>query len=125
MRDRWRSLAIGMAIRRFLSSPPNQLTKGLIWHYGVRKEIQMESLALLVSLMLLAVYTSGVTAFIASWFRSSKAKIVTNLFGAISIISGVLLWFSLSDGNGFFVGIIPISLGVFAILNHRRRNNKN
>jgi hypothetical protein len=85
----------------------------------------MESLALLVSLMLLAVYTSGVIAFVASWLRSSRAKIVTNLFGATSIISGVLLWFSLSDGNGFFVGIIPISLGVFAILNHRRRNNKN
>ena len=85
----------------------------------------MESLALLVFLMLLAVYTSGITAFVASWFRSSKAKIVTNLFGVISIISGILLWFSLSDGNGFFVGIIPISLGVFAILNHRRRNNKN
>ena len=85
----------------------------------------MESLALLVSLMLLAVYASGITAFVASWFRSSKAKIVTNLFGVISIISGILLWFSLSDGNGFFVGIIPISLGVFAILNHRRRNYKN
>ena len=85
----------------------------------------MESLALLVSMMLLVVYTSGVTAFVASWLRSSKAKIVTNLFGAISIISGVLLWFSLRDGNGFFVGIIPISLGVFAILNHRRRNTKN
>ena len=83
----------------------------------------MESLALLVSMMLLVVYTSGVTAFVASWLRSSKAKIVTILFGAISIISGVLLWFSLSDGNGFFVGIIPISLGVFAILNYRRRNS--
>ena len=109
--------------RRLLSFPPNQLTQGLIWHYGVRKEIQMESLALLVSIMLLAVYTSGVTAFVASWLRSTKAKIVTNLFGAISIISGVLLWFSLRDGNGFFVGIIPISLGVFAILNYRRRNS--
>jgi hypothetical protein len=85
----------------------------------------VESLALLVSIMLLAVYTSGVIAFVASWSRIYKAKIVTNLFGAISIISGVLLWYSLRDGNGFFVGIIPISLGVFATLNHRRRNTKN
>lgn len=83
----------------------------------------MESLALLVSIILLVVYTSGLAAFVASWLRSPRAKIVTNFLGATSIVSGGWLWFSLRDGNGLFVGIIPITLGVFAILNYRRRNS--
>jgi hypothetical protein len=84
----------------------------------------MESLALVVTIMVLFIYGSGLAAFTASWFKGSKAKLVTNVFGTISIISGCWLWFTLSDGNGFFVGIIPISLGVLAILNYRRRNKQ-
>ena len=84
----------------------------------------MESLALVVTVIVLFIYGSGIAAFTASWFKSSKAKLITSFFGAISIISGGWLWLSLSDGNGFFVGIIPISLGVFAILNYRRRNKQ-
>jgi hypothetical protein len=83
----------------------------------------MESLAILVTIMIVAIYGSGVAAFTASWLKGPKAKFTTNFFAAISVISGGWLWFTLSDGNGFFVGIIPISLGVFAILNHRRRNS--
>ena len=83
----------------------------------------MESLAILVTIIVLAIYGSGVAAFTASWFKGSKARFVTNFFAAISIVSGGWLWISLSDGNGFFVGLFPISLGVFAILNHRRRIN--
>jgi hypothetical protein len=83
----------------------------------------MESLALAVTFIVLFIYGSGLAAFTASWFKGSKAKLLTSVFGTISIISGGWLWFTLRDGNGFFVGIIPISLGVLSILNYRRRNN--
>ena len=121
MRDRWRSLAIGMAIRRFLSFPPNRLTHGLVWHYGVRKGFQMESLALLASIMLAAVYGSGLIAFISSWFRNRASEIITYVFSAISVLSGVLLGFSLRDGNGLVIALIPISLGIFSVWNVKRR----
>ncbi len=81
----------------------------------------MESLALVVAIMVFTIYASGIVAFVGSWFKGSKAKFVSNFFGAISIVSGCWLWFTLSDGNGFYVAVIPISLGVFAILNYRRR----
>ena len=121
MRDRWRSLAIGMAIRRFLASPLNQLTQGLIWHYGVRKGFQMESLALLVTVILLAVYGSGFIAFISSWFRNRVSEIATYVFSTISILSGTLVGISLREGNGFFVALLPISLGIFSVWNVKRR----
>jgi len=121
LRDRWRPLAIGMAIRRFLSSPLNQLTQGLIWHYGVRKGFQMESLALLVTGMLLAVYGSGFIAFISSWFRNRASEIATYVFSTISILSGALVGISLREGNGFFVALLPISLGIISVWNVKRR----
>jgi hypothetical protein len=107
--------------RQLLSSPPNQLTKGLIWHYGVRKEIQMESLALLAVLILLAVYSSGLIAFISSWFRNRVSEVITYIFSSISVVAGTLLGFSLRDGNGIAIALIPITLGIVSVWNLRRR----
>ena len=81
----------------------------------------MESLALLASLILLAVYGSGMIAFISSWFRNRVSEIVTYIFSGISVVSGVLVGFSLRDGNGFAIAFIPISLGIFSVWNVRRR----
>ena len=107
--------------RQLLSSPPNQLTQGLIWHYGVRKEIQLESLALLAVLILLAVYSSGLIAFISSWFRNRVSEVITYIFSSISVVAGTLLGFSLRDGNGIAIALIPITLGIVSVWNLRRR----
>jgi predicted membrane chloride channel (bestrophin family) len=81
----------------------------------------MESLALLVTVILIAIYSSGFIAFIASWFKNHIALFVAKSFGIVAIVSGVWLGFTLRDGNGFFVGSIPVLLGSFAIWNSRHR----
>jgi len=74
-----------------------------------------------VTLMLLVVYGSGFIAFISSWFRNRIYEIVTYVFSTISILSGALVGFSLREGNGLFIAIIPITLGIFAVWNVKRR----
>lgn len=81
----------------------------------------MESLALLASLILLAVYGSGLIAFISSWFRNRVSEIITYIFSSISVLAGILLGFALRDGNGFVIAMIPISFGIFSVWNVKRR----
>jgi hypothetical protein len=81
----------------------------------------MESLALLAGIILLFVYGSGFIAFISSWFRNRVSEILTYIFSSISIVAGVLLGFSLRDGNGMAIALIPISLGIISVWNVRRR----
>jgi ABC-type glycerol-3-phosphate transport system permease component len=81
----------------------------------------MESLALLVSIMLLVIFGAGFTAFGLSWFRSRGARIATYVFASFSILSGVWLAVVLIDGNGLAVGFLPVALGVFSIFNTRRK----
>jgi len=81
----------------------------------------MESLALLVSLIVLFGYGSGLIAFISSWFRNRVSEIITYILSVISIVAGSGLGFSLRDGNGFAMALIPISLGILALWNVKRR----
>jgi len=81
----------------------------------------MESLALLASVIILAVYGSGLIAFISSWFKNRVSEIVTYIFSAISVLSGALLGFSLRDGNGLFIALISMSLGIISVWNIKRR----
>ncbi|MEY3663599.1 MAG: hypothetical protein RI919_1115 [Actinomycetota bacterium] len=81
----------------------------------------MESLALLVSIMLLVIFGAGFIAFGLSWFRSQWARIATYVFAAFSILSGLWLAVTLIDGNGLAVGFLPVALGAFSIFNTRRK----
>ncbi len=82
----------------------------------------MESLALLVSLMLLVIYLSGLIAFGLSWLRNRIGKILTLIFGSISVLSGAWVAITLISGNGLMVGGIPVLLGVLSIWNTLRVN---
>jgi len=80
----------------------------------------MESLARLVSLILLSILLYGPIA-IAFSFASHKfwARILTFFFGSLAIISGIWLA-SLSIGIGArLMGVFAIACGVWAI--YRRR----
>ena len=81
----------------------------------------MESLALLAGLILLAVYGSGLIAFVSSWFKNRVSEIITYIFSAISVLSGALLGFSLRAGNGLVIALIPISLGIISVWKVKRR----
>lgn len=84
----------------------------------------MESLAILATVILLFVYGSGLIAFISSWFRNRVAEIITYIFSAISVVSGALVGFSLRDGNGFAIALLPVSLGLVAAWNVKRRQQR-
>ena len=76
----------------------------------------MESLALTVALILLAILSFGLGAFVLSWFRSPVAKVLTY------VLAGVWVGWVLIDGNGIAIALVPVSLGVFSFWNSRRRN---
>ncbi len=82
----------------------------------------MESLALLVSLMLLVIYLSGLIAFGLSWLRNRIGKILTLIFSSISVLSGAWVAITLISGNGLMVGGIPVLLGALSIWNTLRVN---
>jgi hypothetical protein len=82
----------------------------------------VESLALLVSLMLLVIYLSGLIAFGLSWLRNRIGKILTLIFGSISVLSGAWVAITLISGNGLMVGGIPVLLGALSIWNTLRVN---
>lgn len=80
----------------------------------------MESLAVLVMTILLAIYGSGIIAFALSWFRNKVVRIITFVFAGFSIASGVWLAITLLNGNGLFLGSIPVILGAFSAWNSNR-----
>jgi hypothetical protein len=81
----------------------------------------MESLAFLVSIMLAALFGSGLIAFISSWSRNRATEIITYISAGISVLGGSWVGFALRDGNGLVIAVIPISLGILAVWNVRRR----
>ena len=80
----------------------------------------MESLALLASLIILVIYFSGLIAFGLSWLRNRVGRILTLIFGSISILTGSWLAITLINGNGLMLGGIPVLLGVLSIWNTLR-----
>ena len=82
----------------------------------------MESLAAMVVLILVGILTFGLAAFIFSWFRSPVTKVLTYVFAALAVASGLWIGWVLIDGNGIPIALVPISLGLFGIWNLRRRH---
>lgn len=82
----------------------------------------MESLVALVVFVLLMVYGAGVVALALSWMRNRIGRVISRVFAVISIVTGTWLAITLLDGNGLFVGGIPVLLGAFSLYNSLRRN---
>lgn len=81
----------------------------------------MESLALLVSLLLLGLYGSALLALGFSFSRRPVLRVLTLGFAALAIAFGLWLTYTLWQGNGVLVGGIPVALGAFAAWNTLRR----
>ena len=84
----------------------------------------MDDLVLAAVGTLLGIYGSGIAAFVLSWFRNSVAFVLALVLGSIAILSGIWIWRTLIEGNGMPIGLIPIFLGAFSIMNTLRRRNK-
>ena len=82
----------------------------------------MESLAILVTVLLAAIYGSGVIALALAWTRNRIAMIVSRVFAFISMATGFWLFLTLFEGNGLFVGGIPVLLGAASLVISIRRN---
>ena len=82
----------------------------------------MEGLAALVTVILLVIYSSGLSALALAWARSIWLRIASRTFAVISIVTGLWLGATLFDGNGVFVGGIPVVLGAVSLFISLRRN---
>ena len=82
----------------------------------------MESLAVTVSLILLAILSFGLGAVVFSWFRNPVTKVLTYVCASLSVAAGLWVGWVLIDGNGIAIALVPISLGLFGIWNLRRRH---
>ena len=82
----------------------------------------MESLAFLAAMVLLAVNGSAIIAFAISWIRKPAAKIATFILGGFGILSGLWLGYTLIQGNGLMIGLVPIAIASIAIWNTVRVN---
>jgi hypothetical protein len=82
----------------------------------------MESLAQTVVLILLAILSFGLGAFVFSWFRNPITKVLTYVLATASIAAGAWVGWALIEGNGIAIALVPVSLGVFSFWNARRRN---
>ena len=77
----------------------------------------MESLALVVTGILIGIYGSGLLSLVLSFSRNRILKVLTLILGGLSIASGVWLGFTLIEGNGIFVGLFPVLAGAAGIAN--------
>lgn len=82
----------------------------------------MESLAAVVTAMLLVIYGSAFTAFALSWSRKTPLRVATTVLASVAISTGVWLVASLIEGNGVIVGGIPVAVGLLSLINSYRRN---
>ena len=84
----------------------------------------MEGLVAVVVTILLVVYSSAILAVALSWIRHGFLMIVSRVLAGFAIASGTWLALTLIDGNGVFVGGIPVMLGAFALINSLRRKRQ-
>lgn len=84
----------------------------------------MEGLVAVVVAMLLVLYSSAILALALSWIRGGFLMIVSRVLAGFAIASGTWLAITLIDGNGVFVGGIPVLLGAFALFNSLRRKRQ-
>ncbi len=82
----------------------------------------MEGLAAVVTFILLVIYSSGFSALALAWAKSKWLRIASRTFAAIAIVSGFWLAATLFEGNGIFVGGVPILLGAISLAISIRRN---
>ena len=84
----------------------------------------MEGLVALVVTILLVIYSSAIMAVALSWIRHGFLMILSRVLAGFAIVSGTWLAITLIDGNGVFVGGIPVLLGAFALINSLRRKSQ-
>ena len=84
----------------------------------------MESLALAAAIIMLTIYGSALIGFGLSWIKNSAGKIITLVFAGFGILSGLWLGYTLIEGNGLLLAVIPVALSSFAVWNTLRRNKK-
>lgn len=82
----------------------------------------MESLAAVVTVILLVIYGSGLIAFGLAWSRNRVAAVISRVFAFVAMASGFWLGFTLMNANSFAVGGIPVLLGAASLVISLRRN---
>ena len=82
----------------------------------------MDSLATLVTVILLVIYGSGLIAFGLAWSRNRVAMVISRVFAFVAMATGFWLGFTLMNTNGIAAGDIPVLLGAASLVISLRRN---
>ena len=82
----------------------------------------METLAALVTVILLVIYGSGLIAFGLAWSRNRVAMVISRVFAFVAMATGFWLGFALMNASGFAVWGIPVLLGAASLVISLRRN---
>jgi len=86
----------------------------------------MESLALLVSIIILATFSSVFVAVALSFAESSVARGFVYFLAVLSSAAGLWMGYATSSTGGWVMGLIITALGIASIWNSNRvrRNNE-
>ncbi len=84
----------------------------------------MESLALAAAIIMLTIYGSSLLAFAFSGIKHTAGKVITFIFAIFGIVTSIWLAYTLIEGNGLPIAVIPLALSSLAIWNTIRRNKK-
>jgi TctA family transporter len=80
----------------------------------------MESLALLVSIIILAIFSSAFVAVALSFSDSKVARTFVFIFAPLSSAAGLWLGFAAKSTGSWVMGLIVVGLGVFSLWNSNR-----
>lgn len=81
----------------------------------------MESLALLVSIILLVTISLGPISVLLSRFQAPAARIFGFATGGLGIIAGIMLLTSVGSTGGTFIGFLSAASGALGVyLNYKK-----
>jgi hypothetical protein len=84
----------------------------------------MESLAIFVGFILLAIYLSTFIAFGLSFINNKVVRIIVYVLSSFSFGMGIFLISALQNFNGIVVGGIPIVISILSTVNSIRARNR-
>ncbi len=83
----------------------------------------MESLALLVSIILLVTISLGPISVVLSRFQAPLARLFGYVTGGLGVAAGVLLLLSVESRGGAIIGLLSAALGALGVfLNLKKRD---
>ncbi len=84
----------------------------------------MESLALLVSIILMVTISLGPISVVLSRFKAPMARLFGYVTGGLGVAAGILLLVSVDSRGGMIIGIMSAALGALGVFLNLKKNDR-